>query len=415
MDTKKKNILIFIPEFPALSETFIEREVSKLVEIGIANYTILCLKKGRGEVSENLRPFIKIRRLNILNLFQHINSLVLILTKFPRILEVFALLSELGFFSRLSTTIKSIGYASIIAQSKPDLIYVHFLSYPSTLIMCVSKILNVKYAISAHAKDVFVESELVERKAQTAEFICICNKNACEHVLKLIPLDLHHKIVLQYHGLDFKFFENFNVVSPAQTETTPVILNVGRLVEKKGQKLLIDACEILKSQNIYFKLYIIGSGPLYFELTDKIKQKGLEKEIEIIGHPDGIPFSKVVEFYRKADVFVFPSIEDLKGDVDGVANVLMEAAAFRIPIVATLSGSSSELISDGVTGYVVSQNDSASLASGIKRALSDLSNTSTTSTARIDEITGNAYAKALASFDININAQKLSELLCSKI
>ena len=68
METKKR-VLVFIPEFPVLSETFIERELSELVERGNVELVVFSIKKGIGYLSENLKTRVLYKRLGFTDIF----------------------------------------------------------------------------------------------------------------------------------------------------------------------------------------------------------------------------------------------------------------------------------------------------------------------------------------------------------
>jgi len=101
--------------------------------------------------------------------------------------------------------------------------------------------------------------------------------------------------------------------------------------------------------------------------------------------------------------FAFPSIETEEGDVDGVANVLLEAGAFKIPVVATDAGSTKEIIIDGETGLLLPPKESVALADKLEILLSD---------EKLREKLGeNLFNKVKEKFDINKNIVLLENRL----
>jgi colanic acid/amylovoran biosynthesis glycosyltransferase len=412
METKKR-ILVFIPEFPVLTETFIERELAKLEERGNVDLKVFSLAKGKGEVSEILENKIVYERPCLKDFFL---SLPYIFSNLSRLKKIFLDLEtkakeldggeEKDNISnspkKLYTFIKSILYSIKFSKHKPDFILAHFLSSPSTIVMCASEILQIPYGISAHAKDIMVTGEFIREKVQTSKFITICNKNAYEYVLeKAAGLDTS-KIFLKYHGVDvpkiIKRVENKDFKSEK-----PLILAVGRLVEKKGLIYLIESASLLKNRGLRFEIGIIGSGPLYENLKEEINSRSLQNEVKIIGDNEGLSNEETLVHFKSASVFAFPSIQTDEGDVDGVANVLMEAGIFRTPVVTTDAGGVGEIISDGVTGLVVSQKNSQELADKIELILKD---------SELGRKLGeNLYNKVLEKFDLNNNIIELENLL----
>jgi len=414
METKKK-ILVFIPEFPVLTETFIERELTKLAERGNVELTVFSLKKGKNKLSDVLKDKVYYGRYCFRDFFR---GVIYTFSNFPKILKVFFdFRKDLresrdvkdgcirpGFFKQIYIFLKSIGYAEKFLHFNPDFILAHFLSEPSTMVMHISKITGVPYGISAHAKDIMVTSEYTRLKAKTANFITICNKNAYRSVLDQAKGLNVSNVNLAYHGVDIQKILVTSENKDFRTDK-PLILANGRLVEKKGFPYLIEASKILKEKGLNFLVYIIGFGPLYQELLDSINSSGLSDDIRIVGDNKGITIDEVFLYYRAASIFAFPSIKTDEGDVDGVANVLLEAGIFEVPVVSTDAGSTGELIIDGVSGLVVPQKDSKLLAEKIEILLKDedLRN----------KLGKGLYKKVLEGFNLDKNIVQLENMLKS--
>ena len=176
MENKKK-VLVFIPEFPVLTETFIERELDKLVERDKVDLVVFSLKKGAGKISDTLKPKVFYERLGVADVP---GIIIYVLSHFSEVLKMFRDAKNEHVSVSFYVFFKSIGYARKFSRFKPDLILAHFLSEPSTIAMYASKIAKIPYAISAHARDIMITSERVKEKVNTAKFITICNKNAYE-------------------------------------------------------------------------------------------------------------------------------------------------------------------------------------------------------------------------------------------
>ena len=136
-------------------------------------------------------------------------SLSAFFTYLPKLGQIFNTFRQLkdngkGILGKIYLFLKALGYTKIFSEYKPDLIFAHFMSTPSTIAMISSKILDVPLAISAHAKDITVEAEYVEEKIEAAKFIAICNKNAYDYLLRMSNINNPDNIHLIYHGVDFK-------------------------------------------------------------------------------------------------------------------------------------------------------------------------------------------------------------------
>lgn len=147
-----------------------------------------------------------------------------------------------------------------------------------------------------------------------------------------------------------------------------IILNVGRLVEKKGTEYLIKAMNILirKHNNVY--LYICGDGPLKNKLIDLTKQLRLEKYVKFLGW---MKREEIFKLMQQAYIFVLPSVTAKSGDTEGLPTVILEAMMFSLPVVATIHSGIPEAVISGETGFLVPEKDVRSLAEKIDILLSD--------------------------------------------
>lgn len=388
----KKKILYFIPEFPRLTETFIEREVSQLIKRNNLNVNILSLQKASGQASEKVLEVTEYKRLD----WKHaLLALLYFFTRTKKVFEMIRIIPDKYLF------FKSLGYTKIIEEYRPDHLHAHFLSDPSTIIMVASEILGIPFSISGHARDVFVEGTLIPEKVKRAKFIAICNSFSWKKCIEIAGRDNADKIYKIFHGIDTDLFAD---PPKKQKPNRPVIFLGGtRLVEKKGIKYMIEASRILLDQGIDHQVELVGPGPLYQEFIDLIKDQGLQNNIYIHGEGKGTSFEEVKEFYKTADIFVFPAIETLEGDADGVPTVVIEAAIAQLPIVSTDAGGITDLVEDGVTGLVIPQKDPQALAVAVEKLIYDK---------KLGEhLARNANKRAKEIFDLDNNAAKLEELL----
>lgn len=140
------------------------------------------------------------------------------------------------------------------------------------------------------------------------------------------------------------------------------ILFVGRLVEKKGCTYLLEAMTEILRQYPNTRLSVVGSGP---------EQEALQQQADRLGVTHAVTFhgaknnAELPDLYRKATVFVAPSIVTAQGDQEGLGLVLVEALGCECPVVASDLPAIRDVVSDGLTGLVCKQRDSASLAAKV--------------------------------------------------
>jgi glycosyltransferase involved in cell wall biosynthesis len=405
-ETNKKRVVYFVPEFPRISETFIERELAKLIDLDHLAITILALSKASGSTSSAVLAHTVYNRLSPADV---VYGLAYLLTR-PRqayyCLKLALELPKQSLWARVYFFSKTLGYTHILAGLKPQHIHAHFLAWPSTTVLMAAHLLGIPFSISAHARDVFVEGELVTHKIKTAKFISICNSYAYTKAVELAGATVDSsRIKLIYHGLDPQMFDS-PPTTPRLTEsaTCPALFLGGtRLVEKKGLKYMIEASRLLRDRGIVHRVDLVGPGDLYVTLGNLIADLKLQDTVFIHGGGKGTPFKEVLDYYKKADLFVFPAIETGSGDVDGVPTVVIEAAMAKLPIITTAAGGITDLIEDGVTGIIIAQKDPEAIANSVERLLADKGLAA--------NLAQTAYAKAVTMFDLAKNIGQLESLL----
>jgi glycosyltransferase involved in cell wall biosynthesis len=145
----------------------------------------------------------------------------------------------------------------------------------------------------------------------------------------------------------------------ARAWSRPVIVAAGRLADAKNYPLLIDAMAHLK-RTIRARLFILGQGEREAELRGQIARLGLQDDVVLCGFQRN-PW----KYIARADVFA------LSSRYEGFGNVLVEAMACGVPVVATSSPGTTEIVSPGVDGLLVEDHQPAALAAALARVLSD--------------------------------------------
>jgi glycosyltransferase involved in cell wall biosynthesis len=141
------------------------------------------------------------------------------------------------------------------------------------------------------------------------------------------------------------------------------ITAVGRVVEKKGFSVLIEALE--KHLDVErWNLTIVGDGPLRAELENQAR--GLA--VTFAGQ---LSREKVLQALADTEIFALPSVTAASGDQEGLPVVLLEAAAMGCAIVASDLPGINEALTDGVDALLVPAGDAAALAHAIDRLLND--------------------------------------------
>ncbi len=139
---------------------------------------------------------------------------------------------------------------------------------------------------------------------------------------------------------------------------TFAILSVGFLTEQKGMRYLIEAAAELAKRNVKIECFIIGSGILRSELELLSRKSGVSDTIHFVGFQ-----KESFQYVHLFDAFVLPSLWE------GLPNVIIEALASRVPVIATDVGGVGEVIASGETGILVPPGKPLVLADAIEHLI----------------------------------------------
>jgi glycosyltransferase involved in cell wall biosynthesis len=145
------------------------------------------------------------------------------------------------------------------------------------------------------------------------------------------------------------------------------LLFVGRLVERKGVHVLIEAVgELQRKYSV--ALEIVGDGPDRPQLEAIVVSRELSDLIRFHG---AISAEQLELQYLQCDAFVLPAIVDSKGDTEGLGVVLIEALSNGKPVIASDVGGIPDIVQDGRTGLLVPPGDVGALAQAITRYIDE--------------------------------------------
>jgi glycosyltransferase involved in cell wall biosynthesis len=146
-----------------------------------------------------------------------------------------------------------------------------------------------------------------------------------------------------------------------------IILYVGRLVERKGVKYLMEAFSALRHDRNDVDLVVVGDGPLRSRLQALANRLSISDSVIFLGPVDR---AELPTYYSASDVCVVPSITHTKKEPWGL--VLNEAMQFGKPVIATTAvGAAYDLIKDGENGFLIPERDEKALYEKMKLLVGD--------------------------------------------
>lgn len=313
--------------------------------------------------------------------------------------------SFLGRFREIIYKVAGIApfYKSRLETLSPSLIHAHF-GPDGVMALPLSRALDIPLLVTfhgydattsdAHARQSFYRHRAYVRNRDrlidhASGFIAVSNFIKTEMIKQGIP---EKKIDVHYIGIDVDFFEPDKVGG-----RDPVVLFVGRLVEKKGLLYLIQAMERVQETNPNVRLVVIGDGERRAELESEAARR--LKNAEFLGFQSQ---NVVWEWMNRAMLLGVPSVTAESGDSEGLPMVVLEGQAMGLPVVGSEHAGLPEAILHGETGLLAPERDWNTLADHIQRLVEDRS---------LRETFGqNGRERVLESFNLKKQARALEDL-----
>ncbi|MBI3921843.1 MAG: glycosyltransferase family 4 protein [Armatimonadetes bacterium] len=243
-------------------------------------------------------------------------------------------------------------------------LHAHFANEPALTAMAMSKASGLPFSFTAHAWDIYCSGTPLSELIAAAQFTATCTEANARYLHAKCRSEDRDKIFLVRHGIELEPFcsEDWRPSKPFRC------LAIGRLVGKKGFDVLLKALGILNDRRIQTVCNVVGDGPERERLQQLRKETGVQDTVQFLG---ARPPSDTLQRLRESDALIVPSVITSEGDRDGLPNVILEAAANGIPIVASDLPGISEFVADEVSGLLASSGDPKSLADKIEVLAAD--------------------------------------------
>jgi glycosyltransferase involved in cell wall biosynthesis len=283
-------------------------------------------------------------------------------------------------------------------------LHAHFASRSAHVAALAAALLDCRYSVTAHAKDIYhdeVDADVLRWKIRNAAFVATVTEFNLHFLRRLTAATpgCADKLVRVYNGVDLSRFHP----TPSPRGRRPLILGVGRLIEKKGFEHLISACQILTRRGHEIDCEIIGGGELAEPLQHQVAAAGLSEVVKLRG---GLPTETVAQRMREAFALVLPCVVGKDGNVDALPTVIIEAMASARVVVSTRVSGIPEMIVDHETGLLCEPGDARGLASALEALLAD--------PARAEAMGVAGRRRAEMLFDLYVNARTIRDLIRSR-
>jgi glycosyltransferase involved in cell wall biosynthesis len=233
-------------------------------------------------------------------------------------------------------------------------------------------------------------------KLRRVRFVVCISDYARSQLMALSPPEIWDRLHVIHVGIPIEQFTRNAVADPSRGDST--ILFIGRQVAVKGQPVLLEAAALLAERGYKVNVILAGEGPLRPMLEHFAEQLGLAPQVSF---PGAVGQEEIHDLYAGATIFCLPSF------AEGIPGVLMEAMAMEIPVVSTRITGVPELIDDGRTGLLVAPGRTDQLADALERLFLD--------PALCQKMGSAAREKVVSEFNSESSAKQLYALFANQL
>jgi colanic acid/amylovoran biosynthesis glycosyltransferase len=269
-----------------------------------------------------------------------------------------------------------------VRRERPDVVHAHWIVPAGVVARMLQVLAGTPYIVTAHGADAYTLRSAPALRLKRSIMRGACATMPVSEAIGAALAQLGTVSPAVPMGVDFARVRH--EVGERNAEPGRVLL-IGRLVDKKGADVLLDAAARVEAARIV----IAGDGPLGHDLRTQAHSLGIGDRVEFLGH---CTRRQVMAQLARAAVVAIPSQIGAGGDQDGVPVVLGEAIAAGVPVVASDLGGLAEHIIDGLTGRLVKPGSASELAGALTELLAD--------PAHADELAAMAFSETAGALDL---------------
>jgi colanic acid/amylovoran biosynthesis glycosyltransferase len=392
-------IAYFTNQYPAVSHTFIRREIRALEAHGVTviRYALQSSPQGLADVEDEAEQR-KTRYILAAGVGEFVRCCFTILTRPLALMRTIRLAVRIGWHSdrgllrHFAYVLEAIVLAEWCRRDAAEHMHAHFGTNSATVVMLAWKLSGIPYSFTAHGPDEYERATVLalDVKLRHAAFAACVSHYGRSQLMRWSEPDQWRKIALVHCGLDANYFEE-NV---AKIPETGRLVCVARLGEQKGHLILIAAARRLREAGIDFEIVLIGDGSMRPQIEEAIRKAGLERQITITGWISG---ERVKAEIIAARALILPSF------AENLPVVIMEAMACARPVISTYVAGIPELVIPGQTGWLVPASDDVALAEAMREVLAE-------SLEKLTEMGLRGRARVIESHDVRKETAKLKML-----
>jgi colanic acid/amylovoran biosynthesis glycosyltransferase len=353
--------------FPKISETFVITEVLAVERLGIRVELFPLLRERQEVVHPEAVPLVERAHYIPFLSLRVLASQLHWLRRAPRryLGTVFAV--GRGTWGSANFFVGGLGIFPKVAHAARQMeaegiahVHCHFANHPALAGFVIHRLTGIGYSFTAHGSDLHVDRHMLCEKAREASFVVAISAYNRDLIVRECGGRMTEVTVI-HCGVDTELFRP----PSARGQGSPLrVVCVGTLHEVKGQRILIEACRLLRNEGVELECRLVGAGEDAAALARLVGDLGLEASVRLEG---ALTRPELLDVLRHADVLAAPSVPTARGKREGIPVVLMEAMAAGVPVVATKVSGIPELVEDGSTGLLVPPGDARALAGALRR------------------------------------------------
>ena len=347
-------------EYPALSHTFIRREIAALRARGL-DVRPFSVRPARIAWDEAVPSILGRGKARV-----GLDTLIALLTGPGAALRTLLLAQShrdkgmRGWLWSLFHYVEALSLARMLRAVGADRLHSHFANSGATVGLLAAHYLGIPWSLTLHGISEVdpPAGSLLPGKIRRAEFVACASWFMRAQGMRVVEPEHWGKMHIVRCGIAIPSMPRATV--PAK----PVrhFVTVGRISAEKGYPGLVEALLEVRAQVPDVTLTVVGDGPLLPALERQLLATGLADCVTLLG---GLPEEETLARVSQADAFVLPSL------MEGLPVVLMEAMAYGKPVVAPMVAGIPELIRDGETGLLFRASDWGHLADQMLRLMRD--------------------------------------------
>ena len=359
-------IAYLVNKYPAVSHSFIRREINALEQRGIE----IVRFSVRSCASELVDKYDKLELtktkfildVGIIGLLWGLLGTAL--TKPVSFFKAFLLTFKIGWgkdkgiLIHLAYLAEACVLLRWVTTAKITHIHAHFAFNPTAVAMLCHVLGGSPFSFTTHGPETFDRASVLslDEKIKRASFVVAISSYCQSQLYRWCDHQYWSKIHLVHCGLDEQFLNQ----APTPVPQNYRLVCVARLAEQKGHLILLEAIHNLVLEGISLKLVLIGDGYLRPQIENLISQMNLQEYVEITGW---LTNAEVKQQILDSQAMVLPSF------AEGLPVVIMEALALGRPVISTYVAGIPELLENQVCGALVAPGSVAELTSAIKTIL----------------------------------------------